>query len=132
LAAAERSSSASASSEPLEELPRRNNADVEPSLGRTEVTRVPGDQRVDGRRHGDFEEWQIIRIGKRQRKRNADNVFGVVQHPEECLDVGGIELQFRTPHYVAILGDDASVDHQLEVSGKTKVNELRGDARLGQ
>jgi hypothetical protein len=120
----------SAPSQPLQKLPWRQYRDVQSALTQTEVLRVPRDERIDCSGNRAFKKRQVIRIREREWQRHPNNVFPVQRPLEKCIDILLCKPQFRPTQHFPILGQDSSIDHQIDVSGKTQIENLSRNARV--
>ena len=88
---------------------------------------VTADERAGQRAHGDLEEHGVIRIRKPEGQPFRTDAFS---HPpedvEDGVDVLERELELGTGQYVGILGEDALVEGQADLSREDKIEDGGG------
>ena len=102
--------------EPGEELARREDVDIEPSLSSTEVLHLPCNYGINSPRYDDLDEGQITWVGKGQGKRYADDMLRVFHQPEKLGDLAGGKPQLGAAKDLAILTKNSPVVNRRKMS----------------
>ena len=93
------------------------------------MPKVAANERAGQGAHGHLEEHGVIRIGKLEGKRLGPDAFSdTPQEVEDGADVLGRKLGLRTGQDVGILGEDAFVEGQADLSREDEIEDGRGGA----
>jgi hypothetical protein len=90
------------------------------------VAKVTADERAGQGAHGDLEEHGVIRIRKPEGQRLGPDAFPLTpQEVEDGVNVLGRKLELRTGKDVGVLGEDAFVEGDADLSREDEIEDGR-------